>query len=128
MSGSMIMERQYNGARRVSGPLLFVEGAGDLPYGAVVEIRMEGAERRSGQVIEVSEESAVIQVFEETIGLDLVHTSLSLKDSESRLGVSEELVGRTFDGSGRPIDGLPPIVPDAYLPQSRFPAVPKRRK
>ncbi len=127
MSDEMLMDRQYTGARRVSGPLLFVEGAGDLPYGAVVEIRMEGGERRSGQVIEVSEELAVVQVFEETIGLDLVHTSISLQDAESRLGVSEELIGRTFNGSGKPIDEQPPIVPDEYLPIAGNPINPISR-
>ena len=127
MSDEMLMDRQYAGARKVSGPLLFVEGAGDLPYGAVVEIRMEGDERRSGQVIEVSEELAVVQVFEETIGLDLVHTSISLRDNESRLGVSEELIGRTFNGSGKPIDELPPIIPDEYLPIAGNPINPISR-
>jgi V/A-type H+-transporting ATPase subunit B len=91
---------------------LFVEQASDLPFNAVVRIRTPAGELLNGQVIEVSEQFAVVQVFEETIGLDVVSTSITLVDREARLGVSEDLIGRIFNGAGRPIDGLPAPVPE----------------
>jgi V/A-type H+/Na+-transporting ATPase subunit B len=106
-----LVQREYRAVRRVAGPLLFVQRASDLPYGAVVRIKSPDGGDLNGQVIEVSEELAVVQVFEETIGLDVATTYISLVDREARLGVSEDLVGRIFDGAGRPVDGLPPVVP-----------------
>src|SRR5207302_6655590 len=67
-------------------------------------------------VIEVSERNAVIQVFEETRGMDLAKTSLSLREDVARIGVSREMIGRRFNGLGDPIDGLPPIIPEKRLP------------
>jgi len=121
------MRQEYQGVSRVSGPLLFIESADDLPYGGVVEITASDGRRRSGQVIEVSEEITVIQVFEQTMGLDVVSTTISLIDREARLSVSEDMIGRTFNGSGKEIDDLPPIVPDARLPLTGMPINPVTR-
>ena len=87
--------------------MLFIEKAADLAYNAVVSIKDGSGRIRGGQVIEVSEEVAVIQVFEETSGLDLSRTSVSLLEQVARLGVSRDMLGRRFDGIGKPIDGLP---------------------
>jgi V/A-type H+/Na+-transporting ATPase subunit B len=122
------LTRDYHGLRRVAGPLLFVEGATDLPYAGTVAITAPGAAPRAGQVIEVSESHAVIQVFEETMGLEVADTVVSLTDREARLPVSEDLVGRILDGSGRPRDGLPPVVPDSLLPVSGVPLNPISRE
>jgi V/A-type H+-transporting ATPase subunit B len=73
-----LLKREYHALSYISGPLLFVENAGDLAYNAIVDIKDGTGRLRGGQVIEVSEEYAVIQVFEETAGLDLAHTSVSL--------------------------------------------------
>jgi V/A-type H+-transporting ATPase subunit B len=124
---SDLLRREYLGTCRISGPLLFVEGATDLPYNAVVEIVAADGSRRGGQVIEVSEELAVVQVFEETIGLDVAATTISLVERQARLGVSEDLIGRIFDGAGRPLDGQPPVVPEARLPVAGTPMNPVSR-
>src|SRR5207302_4267213 len=108
--------KRYTSINYISGPLLFVEGARDLPYGAIVDIHVQDGSMRGGQVIEVSDRNAVIQVFEETRGMDLAHTSLSLREDVSRSGVSREMIGRRFNGLGDPIDGLPPIIPEKRLP------------
>ena len=121
------MHQEYRGVGRVSGPLLFVENASDLPYGAVLEIAAADGVHRNGQVIEVSDEFAVVQVFEQTMGLDVVSTRLSIVESEARLGVSEGSIGRILSGSGKPIDGGPPVVPDARLPISGMPINPVAR-
>jgi V/A-type H+-transporting ATPase subunit B len=110
-----LLKKEYNAVTYVSGPLLFLEGARDLPYGAIVDIT-DGVKRiRGGQVIEVSDEYTVLQVFEETSGLDLANTTVSLVEDVARLGVSKEMVGRRFNGAGKPIDGLPPVVAEKRL-------------
>ncbi len=110
-----LLKKEYNSASYVSGPLLYLEGAKDLPYGAIVDITDGNKRVRGGQVIEVSDEFTVLQVFEETSGLDLASTSVSLVEDVARLGVSKEMIGRRFNGIGKPIDGLPPVVADKRL-------------
>jgi V/A-type H+/Na+-transporting ATPase subunit B len=108
--------KRYTSINYISGPLLFVEGARDLSYGAIVEIHVQDGGVRGGQVIEVSDRNAVIQVFEETRGMDLAKTSISLREDVARIAVSREMIGRRFNGLGDPIDGLPPIIPEKRLP------------
>ena len=84
--------KRYQSISYISGPLLFVEGAQDLSYGAIVNIHLPDDTVRGGQVIEVSEKKAVIQVFEETTGLDLARTSISLREDVARLGDRKSVV------------------------------------
>src|SRR5437879_11702143 len=116
--------KRYTSINYISGPLLFVEGARDLAYGAIVDIHVQDGSMRGGQVIEVSDRNAVIQVFEETRGMDLAHTSLSLREDVARIGVSREMIGRRFNGLGYPIDGQQPIFPDTGHPVLRAPLDP----
>ena len=111
-----LLKKEYSNVSYVSGPLLFLEGAKDLPYGAIVDITDAGKRVRGGQVIEVSDSYTVLQVFEETSGLDLAGTSVALVEDVARLGVSKEMIGRRFNGIGKPIDGLPPVVAEQRLP------------
>jgi vacuolar-type H+-ATPase subunit B/Vma2 len=120
--------KRYTSINYISGPLLFVEGARDLSYGAIVEIHVQDGSVRGGQVIEVSDRNAVIQVFEETRGMDLAKTSLSLREDVARIGVSREMIGRRFNGLGDPIDGLPPIIPEKRLPILGAPINPVARE
>ena len=120
--------KRYRSISYISGPLLFVEGAKDLPYGAIVNIHLPDETVRGGQVIEVSERHAVIQVFEETRGLDLAKTSISLRENVARLGISRDMIGRRFSGLGNPIDGLPPIIPEKRLPIIGAPINPVARE
>jgi V/A-type H+-transporting ATPase subunit B len=120
--------KRYTSINYISGPLLFVEGARDLSYGAIVEIHVQDGSVRGGQVIEVSDRNAVIQVFEETRGMDLAHTSLSMREDIARIGVSKEMIGRRFNGLGDPIDGLPPIIPEKRLPILGAPINPVARE
>ncbi|MBI3975615.1 MAG: V-type ATP synthase subunit B, partial [Armatimonadetes bacterium] len=120
--------KRYQSISYISGPLLFVEGAKDLAYGAIVNIHLPDESVRSGQVVEVSERNAVIQVFEETTGLDVAKTAVSLREDVARFGVSREIVGRRFNGRGDPIDGLPPIIPEKRLPIIGAPINPVARE
>ncbi|MGH2376012.1 MAG: V-type ATP synthase subunit B [bacterium] len=120
--------KQYQSISYISGPLLFVEGARDLAYGAIVNIHVADGSVRGGQVIEVSEKNAVIQVFEETSGLDLARTSISLREDIARISCSREMIGRRFNGLGDPIDGLPPIIPEKRVPIIGSPINPVARE
>jgi V/A-type H+-transporting ATPase subunit B len=123
-----MLKKEYNAVTYVSGPLLFLEGAADLAYGAIVNIDDGTGRIRGGQVIEVSDQYTVLQVFEETSGLNLERTSVSLVEDVARLGVSREMVGRAFNGIGKPIDGLPPVVADKRLPINGAPINPVARE
>ncbi len=123
-----LLKKEYTSVNYISGPLLFVQNARDLAYGAIVEIVDGTGRRRGGQVIEVSEEYAVIQVFEETTGLDLATTRVSLVEDVARLGVAKEMLGRRFNGIGKPIDGLPPVTPEKRLPIIGQPINPVARR
>ncbi|MGA7877055.1 MAG: V-type ATP synthase subunit B [Desulfoferrobacter sp.] len=123
-----LLKREYNSLSYISGPLLFVENAGDLAYNAIVDIKDGSGRIRSGQVIEVSEEYAVIQVFEETAGLDLAHTSVILVENVARLSVSKDMLGRRFSGIGKPIDRLPPVIPEKRIAIAGMPINPVARR
>ncbi|AWN22453.1 V-type ATP synthase subunit B [Deinococcus irradiatisoli] len=110
-----LLQKEYNDVSYISGPLLFVNAASDLAYNAIVNIKDGSGRIRGGQVIEVSDEHAVIQIFEDTRGLDLATASVSLVEDVARLGVSKDMIGRRFDGLGRPIDGLPNVIADKRL-------------
>ncbi len=120
--------KRYRSISYISGPLLFVEGAKDLAYGAIVNIHLSDDSVRSGQVIEISERHAVIQVFEETTGLDVASTAVSLREEVARFGVAREIIGRRFNGRGDPIDGLPPLIPEKRLPIIGAPINPVARE
>ena len=126
-SRDTIMRKDYTGVTRISGPLLFLRNASDLPYGAMLDITAPSGEHLTGQVIEVSEQFAAVQVFERTLGLDVASTSVSLIDREAKLAVSEDMIGRIFNGSGKPIDGDEAVVPEALIPVAGMPINPASR-
>ena len=99
----------------LSGPLLFVENVYQVGYNEIVELRGSDGLVRRGQVLEVDRSRAVVQVFVGTRGLDLEQTKARFTGDVARLGVSLEMLGRRFNGSGEPIDGGPPIVPEMHL-------------
>ncbi len=123
-----LLKKEYTDVSYISGPLLFVNAASDLSYGAIVEIRDGSGRLRGGQVIEISTEVAVIQVFEETSGLDLASASVSLVEDVARLGVARDMIGRRFDGIGYPIDGLAPVIAERRLPINGQPINPVARR
>ncbi len=125
---SNLLKKEYSEVSYVSGPLLFLQNAPDLSYNAIVKIVDGQGRERGGQVIEVSKEYAVLQVFEETSGIDLSSTTVSLVENVARLGVAKEMVGRRFNGAGDPIDGLPPVVADKRLPIGGAPINPVSRR
>lgn len=110
---SLIM-REYRTISRISGPLLFVEAVKGVGFGELVRIVAPDGSERRGQVLEVSDKMAVVQVFEGTSGLDVEGTAVRFAGETIRLPVSSNMLGRVFDGSGTPIDGGPRILPEDY--------------
>jgi V/A-type H+/Na+-transporting ATPase subunit B len=125
---STLLKKEYTEVSYVSGPLLFLQNAPDLAYNAIVRIKDGTGRERGGQVIEVSTEYTVLQVFEETSGIDLSSTTVNLVESVARLGVSKDMIGRRFNGIGAPIDGLPAVVADKRLPIGGAPINPVARQ
>ena len=105
----------YRTLSYLSGPLLFVENVQQVGYSETVELYGPDGLVRRGQVLEVNHNRAVVQVFVGTRGLDLEQTRARFTGDVARLGVSLEMLGRMFNGSGEPIDGGPPLVPEVRL-------------
>ncbi|MFP3191343.1 MAG: V-type ATP synthase subunit B, partial [Thermoproteota archaeon] len=100
----------YKSISQVTGPLLFVEKVKDAAYGEIVEITNALGERLRGQVLDTREDLAIVQVFGSTIGLDTKSTSVKFLGETLRISVSDEMLGRIFDGIGNPRDNGPPII------------------
>ena len=111
----------------VSGPLLFIDRAAGVHYGEVVDVVAPDGEVRGGQVLEVDRDRAVIEVFSGTRGLDVASTKVRLGGDAARLGVGMDLLGRMLDGSGVPIDGGPPVMPEAFWDINGLPINPAAR-
>jgi len=107
--------REYTSITEVAGPLMIVEGVEGVSYGEVVEITIPSGERRRGQVLEAHSDKAVVQVFEGTRGIDTLKTRARFTGETVKLPVSMEMLGRIFDGTGRPIDNGPEIMPEDEL-------------
>jgi V/A-type H+-transporting ATPase subunit B len=109
-----VMLREYKTVTRISGPLMFVEAVKGVGFGELVRVVAPDGSERRGQVLEISDKMAVVQVFEGTSGLDVVGTAVRFSGETIKLPVSSDMLGRVFDGSGSPIDGGPRIIPEDY--------------
>lgn len=99
---------------RAKGSLLFLKPIPNIKYGEVVEVELEGGEHRLGQVIDVSRDAVIVQVFGGSSEINLKTSKVRFRGETLKLPVSTDMLGRVFDGLGRPIDGGPPIVPEDY--------------
>ena len=120
--------KEYSTVTEVTGPLLIVEGVRGVAYGEVVKIRTSTGEERTGQVLEAREDKAVVQVFEGTKGLDTKLTSVRFTGETMKVGLSRDMLGRIFDGMGRPRDGLPDIIPEKMMDINGLPINPTARE
>ncbi|MBI4651459.1 V-type ATP synthase subunit B [Candidatus Desantisbacteria bacterium] len=110
-----LVSSEFRTISYVTGPLIFVEGAKGVSYGEMVEITLSNGKIRNGQVLEISEELACVQVFEGTQGIDVDKCSVKFKGEIAKIGVSVDLLGRVLNGFGKPIDGGPEILPEARV-------------
>ena len=121
------MYKEYLTVSNIVGPLVIVEKIMDVKYGELVEIEtVEGLLRR-GTVLDISTDRAVVQVFEGTIGLDVDKSRVRFLGRSQELGISEEIIGRIFDGSGRPKDKGPQIIAKKMLDINGSPINPDAR-
>ncbi len=106
------MSVEYLGFSEVNGPLVILEGVSECGYEEIVEITLDSGEKRLGQVIKIEGDKAVIQVFEGTTGISLVNSRSKLMGEPLKIPLSKEILGRVFNGVGKPIDGLGDVYPE----------------
>lgn len=107
----MIME--YVGVKEITGSLIAVDGVKHASFEETVTIQLENGTRRAGRIVQLEGERAIIQVFEGTNGVSLDNTRTRLEGHPVEMALSPELLGRIFDGAGRPIDGMGPLFSEA---------------
>ena len=122
------MAVEYLGLSSLNGPLAVLEGVSGASYDEIVEMTVDGKEKKLGRIIEAYEDKAVIQVFESTGNMALKNTHTRLTGHPMEIGVSADMLGRTFDGLGNPIDGLGPILADKKLDVNGKPLNPVARE
>ncbi|MDD3794425.1 MAG: V-type ATP synthase subunit B [Lachnospiraceae bacterium] len=103
------MAIEYLGLSQIQGPLVILEGVENAFFDEIVEITVAGNEKKMGRIIEIYEDKAVIQVFESTESMSLKNTSSRLTGHPMEIPLSSDILGRTFNGIGQPIDHLGPI-------------------
>ena len=118
---------EYRGVTSVDGPIIVVKRTENVFYNETVYVRDRFGEKRTGRIIDLSEEAAVVQIFGTTTGLDLHDTTIEFLGEPLELRVGEGLLGRIFNGLGEPIDGHPPIVSSTKIDVNGMPINPYAR-
>ena len=119
--------KEYKTITKIAGPLVFVEGVEDIGYGEIVEIQLPTGEKKKGQVLDTQRGLAVVQVFGTTAGINLEDTSVKFIGETMQIGVSQEMLGRVFNGLGEPRDKGPSIIPEKRLDINGAPINPYAR-
>ena len=119
---------QYTGIRRINGPLIVLSGVENVAYDELVEIHLNDGTVRMGNVVDIEGGTAVVQVFEGTRGMSLGSSTNTFLGHPMELGLSEEILGRVFDGAGRPADGLGPVYSEVKCDVNGLPLNPISRK
>ena len=109
------MIKEYKTIREIVGPLLMVDGVEGIKYEELVEIEMQNGEIRRGRVLEVNGDKAMVQLFEGSSGINLKDSKVRFLAKPLTLSVSEDMIGRVFDGMGKPKDGGPDLIPEDKL-------------
>ena len=122
------MPREYRTIEEAAGPLLLVKDVENVTYGELAEIRLKNGERRRCRVLEIDGSNALVQLFENAAGINLQDSSVVFSGHQMELGVSEDMLGRVFDGLGRPIDDGPEIIPEMRMDVNGLPMNPVARQ
>ena len=122
------MSIEYLGLSSINGPLVILEGVMDASFEEIVEMKVDGRETKLGRIIQLDEDKAVIQVFENTANMSLSNTRTKLTGHPMEIPLSEDILGRVFNGLGQPIDGLGEIVSDIHRDVNGKPMNPVRRE
>lgn len=122
------MSIEYLGLSEINGPLIALEGVRDAFYDEIVELIVEGNKKKLGRIVEIYEDKAVIQVFQGTDDMSLTNTHTKLTGRPMEIALSEEILGRVFNGVGSPIDGLGSIISDVKRDVNGYPLNPCSRE
>ena len=118
----------YIGVKEINGSLIVIDNVDNVSYEEVVSIRLESGEIRQGRVVQIDGKRIVVQVFEGTRNISLENTRTRLKGHPMEMALSPEILGRVFDGAGRPIDGLGDIFPEKKVNINGTPINPVSRE
>ncbi len=118
---------EYTGVTSVDGPVVVVRRSEDVFFSEIVAVRDRNGEKRTGRVIDISEEYAVVQIFGSTTGIDLDESTVEFLNEPMELRVGEGLLGRIFNGLGKPIDGYPEIMSSKKMNVNGYPINPYAR-
>ena len=121
------MSLKYLGLNQINGPLVVLDKVKDISYDEMAKLRLDDGTERLARVVEVAEDKAVLQVFEGTKGLSLTNTTTEFQGKPMELPLSTEMLGRIFNGAGKPIDGLGDIYPEKYADINGMPLNPVAR-
>lgn len=122
-----LLTYEYQSITSIQGPLIFVEGVNAGSLGEMVEVCLSTGEKRKGQILQILEGLAVVQVLEGTSGIDTAASKITLKGETAKIGVSIDILGRFFDGLGKSADGLSEIIPETRLDINGLPINPAAR-
>ncbi|MCX7820721.1 MAG: V-type ATP synthase subunit B [Brevinematales bacterium] len=108
------ISKERIGINSIKGPILIIEGVKGVGYDEVVEIKLEDGSERRGKVLETSDDFVVLQLFEGTSGINPKTSRVRFTGKPLEIGLSEKMLGRVFNGAGKPIDNLFDIIPETY--------------
>lgn len=121
------MPKEYRTIQEVAGPLMLVRGVEGVTYNELGEIELQNGERRRCKVLEIDGGNALVQLFENAAGINLSNSRVRFLGRTMELGVSEDMLGRVFDGLGQPIDGGPALLPEKREDVNGLPMNPAAR-
>ncbi|UZT82043.1 V-type ATP synthase subunit B [Caproicibacterium sp. BJN0003] len=121
------MPKEYKTIQEVAGPLMLVRGVEGVTYDELGEIELSDGEKRRCKVLEIDGSNALVQLFEDSTGINLSNSKVRFLGRSMELGVSEDMLSRVFDGLGRPIDNGPDILPEKRLDINGLPMNPAAR-
>jgi len=121
------MPLEYRTIQEVAGPLMLVRDVRDVAYNELGEIELESGEKRRCKVLEINGTNALVQLFESSTGINLSNSKIRFLGRQMELGVSIDMLGRIFDGLGRPIDNGPEIIPEKRMDVNGLPINPVAR-
>ncbi len=122
------MPKEYRTISEVAGPLMLVKGVDGVAYNELGEIELKSGERRRCRVLEIDGTNVLVQLFESGAGINLAESKIRFLGKQMELAVSEDMLGRVFDGLGRPIDGGPSIIPEKRVDVNGVPMNPAARR
>lgn len=122
------MPKEYRTISEVAGPLMLVKGVDGVAYNELGEIELKNGERRRCRVLEIDGTNVLVQLFESGAGINLAESKIRFLGKQMELAVSEDMLGRVFDGLGRPIDGGPSIIPEKRVDVNGVPMNPAARR